>query len=224
MNMKGIFLGLLIAGAAGLFAQEAIIRELSGTVEVKAPGAAAWSPARAGQTISRQTMISTGFRSTAVIVAGNSVLMVQPLTRLTLRELQEAAGNEQVNIELRTGRFRADVRPPAGGRTDFTVRSPSATASVRGTIFDFDGINLQVAEGRVHLTGGDGIGAYVGAGHGAKADTETGRIRGAAETARDELAPSLPTGVDSAPRTSPASPAAGSAAAEGSVDMDTEWL
>jgi hypothetical protein len=201
------------AGAAGLFAQEAVIRELRGTVEVKEAGAAAWSPAARGQAVGRDGMISTGFRSGAVITIGNSTLTVQPLTRLGLEELIRGEGVDQAVINLRAGRIRAEVKPPVGTRTEFTVRSPIATASVRGTSFEFDGAELKVDEGRVHVSGGDGAGAYVAAGHEAKTDMETGRTAGAAERAREELAPPVPAGAGGAAEAPavPEAPAASSA-------------
>jgi hypothetical protein len=213
--MKSFLTGLLVLWSVSmLYAQEiaesqALIREISGTVEIKAAGAADWIPARQGQTIDRTAIVSTGFKSTAVIVIGNSLLSVQPLTRLTVEEIREATGNERVNINLQTGRIRADVKPPAGGKTEFTVRSPSATASVRGTSFEFDGVHLQVDEGRVHVTGEDRSGAYVGKGHSVSADIETGRVISAGESVREELVPSLPAGIDSAPGVSPLQPATG---------------
>jgi hypothetical protein len=58
---------------------------------------------------------------------------------------------------------------------------------VRGTAFTFDGVNLNVAEGNVYFTGEDGIGVYVGAGHQALSDPQTGRASGAAEQFQAEL-------------------------------------
>jgi hypothetical protein len=202
--MKMITLGLALLLAAGaLFSQEAVIREIRGTVEVKGPEAADWSPAQPGQGIARAAVVSTGFKSTAVIGIGNSVLTVQPLTRLTVEELTEEGDSERVNLNLRTGRIRAEVRPPAGGKTEFVVRSPTATASVRGTVFEFNGIQLRVDEGRVHLRGNDRGGIYVGAGHQVQTSIDTGRTAGVVEAARGDLAPSLPAGIDrvSDPRT-----------------------
>jgi hypothetical protein len=188
---------MLLCGAA-LFAQEsgyAYIREFTGTVEIKAPGAAEWSAAQAGQTLSKDTMISTGFRSTAFIALGNSTMVVRPLTRLTLQEIQNIQGNESVNINLQSGRVRADVKPPETGATNFVVQSPMVTASVRGTFFDFDGLNLQVAEGAVHLSGGDGTGVYVGAGHRVASNPQTGKTPTATETFKAELTPTPPAGA-----------------------------
>jgi hypothetical protein len=201
-----VVLGMALCLTVG--AQEAVIREILGTVEVKGPGAAGWRAAVRGQVIGRDVMISTGFKSGAVIAIGNSTLKVQPLTRLALEELIYRDGNERVEINLRAGRIRAEVSPPVGMKTDFTVRSPIATASVRGTRFEFDGVALKVDEGRVHVAGGDGVGTYVAAGHEAKTDMETGRTTGAPERAREELTPPVPVGTASAAETPAAVPSA----------------
>jgi hypothetical protein len=149
--MKKILAGLLLFWSIqALAAQEgtetrALLREIRGTVEVKEPGATDWKPGQRGQTLERRTMISTGFKSGALIEIGNSTLNVQPLTRLSLEELAAADKNEQVNLSLRTGRIRANVKPPVGGSLEFTVKSPTATASVRGTVFELNGVELRVA-------------------------------------------------------------------------------
>jgi hypothetical protein len=202
--MKNILTGLLLFCLPALLgAQEAVIREITGTVEVKSPGEDAWSPAVPGQRLERASLISTGFRSTALLGIGNSTLTVRPLTRLSLEELTVAEGNETVNIGLRAGRLRAEVTPPSGGTTDFTVRSPSITASVRGTIFEFDGLKLAVDQGRVHVAGDSQSGTYVGTGHTARVDTETGRTVSAAETAQETLVPAAPVGTETAPEVAP---------------------
>jgi hypothetical protein len=183
---------MLFLVGAFLCAQEAAstgayIREFSGTVEVKAPGASAWRAARIGERISLDTLISTGFRSTARIDVGDSTVLVRPLSRLSLEGLQTIQNTESVRLYVETGRVRAEVTPPSGGTIDFAVRSPMVSASVRGTSFAFDGVNVNVDEGTVYFTGGDGIGVYVGAGRQAVSDPETGRTTGAAELFQAEL-------------------------------------
>jgi hypothetical protein len=154
-----IFAGLFIGGVSFLAAQtgegsssEARIREITGTVELKAPNQETWVKALPGDHLEKETLISTGFKSTAVLMLGNSSLIVQPLTRLSLGELSAQGNDEKVNLRLRTGKIRAEVRPPVGGKVEFTVRSPIATASVRGTVFEFDTVNLRVSEGTVNFT------------------------------------------------------------------------
>jgi hypothetical protein len=216
---------------AFLYAQEAgaYIQEFTGTVELKVPGAADWRAARKGDQLSKDSMISTGFNSTALIVLGNSTLTVRPLTRLSLEELQNTQGNESVNLHLQTGRIRAEVSPPAGGNTNFTVRSPSATASVRGTAFDFDGVNLHVAQGRVRVTGKDGIAVNVGAGHESVSNPITGGTQGAMEIVRAELTSILPAAtlpISAGPASGGnvgSGPGPGPAATGGEIGLILNW-
>lgn len=198
--MKRTLWGLLLLLSAALLGAEAArIQQVTGTVEVKAPGAGEWQAAAAGQELDTASLISTGFRSTALVRIGNSTVTVRALTRLSLEELAGTPTGERVTLELRAGRIRAEVQPPVGGTTRFTVRSPTATASVRGTVFEFDGIRLEVSEGRVYLGGERAAGVYVGTGHGAAADPERGRTVPVIETVKAELSPALPAGVDAAP-------------------------
>jgi hypothetical protein len=184
--------------ARNSYAQEtAFFRELRGTVEIKAPGSAVWVNAAAGDRIERNTLISTGFKSTAVVVLGNSVITVRPLTRLSLAEIIRNQSNEQVNLYLHTGRVRAEVNPPAGGKTDFTVKSPTATASVRGTSFEFDTENLRVDEGRVQYSVANGRGALVNAGGISYVDETNNTVVSPFEAAVEFLVPAPPPGSGS---------------------------
>jgi hypothetical protein len=149
-----------------LYAQTpaAMIREVTGRVEIQAPGSPAWVPASAGMAVEKAARVSTGFKSTAVIAAGNSTITVRPLTRLTLEEIAGLEENEQAGLYLESGRVRAEVTLPSGGTIDFSVRSPIVTASVRGTAFEFDTVNLTVDNGRVQFTSVNGSLAAVRAG------------------------------------------------------------
>jgi hypothetical protein len=200
MKIVGIMAALALCGA-GLGAQTAALREARGDVEVRTPGGV-WHPALAGESLPAETIISTGFEGTALLELGSSTLTVRPLTRLSITELILLEGSEHTRIDLRAGRVRADVSPPSGGTVNFTLRSPTITASVRGTVFEFDGLSLRTHEGRVHIAGNGGSGAYVGAGQRAGADPETGLTASAAETLRETLSPPLPPGLDRVAETS----------------------
>jgi hypothetical protein len=67
---------------------------------------------------------------------------------------------------------------------------------VRGTSFDFDGVNLLVDEGTVAITGNDGISVYVAAGNAVAANPDTGRTQSPAKAFREDLTPPMPAGVD----------------------------
>jgi hypothetical protein len=152
--MRKIIGTLLLMGAATLgFSQTGIIKELSGTVEIKTSGTAAFVPAAAGTEVLQNTIISTGFKSTALVQAGSALILVRPLTRLSLTEIQASQGMETLNMNLQSGRVRVDLKPPAGKKAFLGVASPIATASVRGTSFDFDTRNLRVHSGAVDFMG-----------------------------------------------------------------------
>jgi hypothetical protein len=160
--MKNFFVLLLFfAGVWSAQTLEARFLEVTGTVETREASSGGWSRAAPGGLIGRNTVISTGLKSSAVIALGSSRLEVRPLTMLTLEELTQRGNAEETTLYLRTGRVRASVTPPTGRSVDFTVGSPTVTASVRGTSFEFDGRRLQVENGQVLLAGTGGQRIYV---------------------------------------------------------------
>jgi hypothetical protein len=221
--------GLFIGGFSFLAAQSgdagqtgplpvsgAQIREITGRVELKAPNQETWVTASPGDYMEKDTLISTGFKSSAILSLGNSSLFVQALTRLSLGELSARGNEEKIDLSLRTGRVRAEVRPPPDGKIEFTVRSPMATASVRGTVFEFDTMNLRVAEGRVDFTPvSAGTGAIspkavpVTSGESSFIDTLTGSAVTPAAISTSNLSPPPPagTGVSLVPAETPISTA-----------------
>jgi ferric-dicitrate binding protein FerR (iron transport regulator) len=204
-TMKGKLLLVVFAVILGasVWAQEVKIMEIrgTGTVEYKVPGATIWLPVSKDTVLSKNASISTGFKSEVVLLVGKSTLTVRPLTRISIEELVAQEGKERATLNLQTGRIRASV-PPAGGDINFTVRSPSATASVRGTVFEFDGVNLKVINSSVQLTNTsngrtDGRTVVVDAGGSSFVDVVTGHVAAPAETAVAALTPSLPQGSES---------------------------
>jgi len=207
--------GLLFVGMV-VFAQTSnqgagIIQELSGTVEIKIPGSQNFVAAKTGDRVTQDTVISTGFKSTALVAIGSTVITVRPLTRLTLSEISASAGTETLNVGLQAGRVRVDVNPPSGTKAATSISSPSATASVRGTGFSFDGRNLNVDHGVVDFAGNRGTSVPVKQGAVSNV-TSNGRATAATYTGGGGSNPGLtnqsPPGSDSssgtgAIRTSP---------------------
>jgi len=192
--------------ASGVFAQNGVIREISGSVELKHTATAGFVAAAVGDLIAQDTVVSTGFKSTALVEVGSTVIALRPLTRLTLKEISASAGEETLNVNLQAGRVRVDVNPPAGAKASMTISSPSATASVRGTGFDFDGRNLNVNDGVVDFTGDrDGLPKPVNAGF-VSGITADGKAADPLYTGRSndsDLQPPGPSGSD--PSSDPAS-------------------
>jgi hypothetical protein len=193
---KAVVMAVMLAAGMALFGQTARIVDLRGTVEIKTSGASAWRAAVEGESLELETLVSTGFRSSAQIRVGNSTIQVKPLTRLSLEELASAAESERVSVYLRTGRVRANVNPVSSQRrTDFTVRAPTATASVRGTAFEFDTMNLSVTEGVVEFSGNDRAVVYVAEGQSSAPDPVSGRVVAAVDSVEAQAAPA-PAGAE----------------------------
>ena len=154
MRMQRIMIlmvALLLIAAGSSWAQvTARVSEVSGRVELR-EGTGAWRPATVGATVAPGTTISTGFGAAATVQLGESVLRVRELTRMTIEELAERDGVLDTSLFLRVGRVRSEVRSAEGLQNNFQLRSTQATAAVRGTSFEFDGVNLFVDEGVVAM-------------------------------------------------------------------------
>jgi len=140
----------LVAASAATIEAAAVFSEVSGKVEYQAPGSS-WKPARLGDKVFPGDIVSTGFKSSAILMIGKTIISVKAITRMTLQELVRTSGGTSTTLFLLSGRVKADVPPQPGQTTAFKITSPTATASVRGTSFEFDGINLIVDRGTVPL-------------------------------------------------------------------------
>jgi hypothetical protein len=159
-----LFAGMVFSG--GIFAAElnGVIQACYGNVEVKPDPNGEWVPARAGMALNSGSFISTGFKSSAIVVIGSANILIRPLTCLSLGTIIEQRNSDQIDLKLQTGRIRVEVKPPQDRPVNFTVSSPIATASVRGTEFDFDAVNLVVQNGTVAYTGLDKATVFATAG------------------------------------------------------------
>ena len=190
------FAFLLLLACVGAFAQSGVVQQLSGTVELKPPGSASYLQANVGDRVSQDTVISTGFKSTALLDLGSVIITVRPLTRLTLTEIRAASGTETLSVNLQSGRVRVDVSPPVGTKTSMAVTSPIATASVRGTGFEFDTRNLYTHNGKVSFHGKRGRHMLVNAGSDSRVNDD-GRAQDPVAQKRSRLRPKAPVGTDS---------------------------
>ena len=166
MNRYMIAVAIALAFAPALFSQsQAVVKEFTGKVEIKTAGAD-WQPVKAGMKIDTGASISTGFSSTALLDLGTSMLKVAPLTRMQLVELIARQGNVSTTLALKVGKVNADVKVAPGLKQEFTLKGPQATAAVRGTVFEFDGVSVNVINGLVFFSNTQGQGRGVGAGEG----------------------------------------------------------
>jgi hypothetical protein len=190
-----VLTAVFLSAALAAFAQQGVIRDLSGTVELKRAGAASFTVAKQGDFVARDTIVSTGFKSTAIIAVGSTTLTVLPITRLSLAEIVQAQGSERTNVNLEAGRVRAEVRPPVGSKADVTIKTPSSTASVRGTIFEIDTYTITVIEGTVAYSGANGGLMLVSGGSASQVDSVTRRVLDPIDVGSN-IFPAPPIGAD----------------------------
>jgi len=161
---KAVYAILMVFVGISSFAQNGVIKDITGQVELKAPGSSSFVPAKVGDILEEYTIVSTDFKSVALIEIGSAVLTVRPLTRLTLTEIYASAESEILSVNLQAGRVRVDLNPPAGLKASASVSSNVASSSARGTSFEFDTRILQVTKGNVIFKGTTGQGTPVSAG------------------------------------------------------------
>ena len=130
--MKRVFLLCVFLIVCTLsYAASGEIIAIKGKVEVQKMGQ--WKPARQGEALDSGTLISTGFKSELVLKVDGSTIIVQPLTRLRLDEIIKKGDVISSKVYLDMGSIKANVKPAETKKVEFTVRTPVATASVRGT-------------------------------------------------------------------------------------------
>lgn len=148
VTVTSLFVVAVCASAGAQVA--ASFEDVSGKVEYRVPGGS-WQAASVGDQVGPGAVLSTGFGSEAALSVGESVLVVEALTRLELEELIRREGVVDSDMYLSVGRVRAEVRDTEGVSPTVRLRSPEVVASVRGTDFVFDGRKLAVEEGTVLL-------------------------------------------------------------------------
>ena len=156
--MKKLLLSVLFAATAfTAFSMDAVVVSAKGKAEVQ--NGESWVALKNGDTLNQGSVIQTGFKSEVVLNIKESTVTVAPLSRLTLQQLAEregvagAPGKDDTTIFLDTGSLKSNVQKSQDRRVGFTVRSPVATASVRGTEYQvttkFRSVAVQTMQGKV---------------------------------------------------------------------------
>lgn len=141
-----------------LFAADftAKVVSVSGKVEVLKGNE--WKTLAAGDSLKSGDTVQTGFRSSAVLNIKDSTVNVTALTRMTVEQLSETSEKDNVRVFVKTGGVSSNVQKSNGKKVGFTVRTPVATASVRGTEFSventFDATQVNTTRGKVAVWNG----------------------------------------------------------------------
>lgn len=139
----------------GLFGATATVVRVQGSVKIRRP--AGWVNAVPGMVLSSGATVSTGFRAAAVvrIMPTGTMVRVNQFTTVSISRLSQQGGTVSTGLQLKVGTVRAVVRNTVASRSRFSISTPVATASVRGTIPEvshFPGFGTRVAYLQGHGT------------------------------------------------------------------------
>lgn len=102
-------------------------------------GSTDWQPCTVDDEYPQETVILTGIRSSVKLQIGDddtyTAIVIEPASKTLISEAYTTADTKRVNIGVGYGRIRAGVAE-GGLKSEFTVESPVATLSKRGT-WDF---------------------------------------------------------------------------------------
>ena len=148
-----IFCSASFLFAAGFSAQ---VVSYSGKAEVLSGGT--WKSLSVGDNLTNGDVIQTGFKSYITLKIKESTVNVEPLTRVTVENLSENSKKDNVRLFVNAGGVSSNVKKDGIKKVGFTVRTPVATASVRGTEFsvqnNFDSSKVETKRGSVAVWNG----------------------------------------------------------------------
>lgn len=143
-----------IAGLASVFS-------IKGEVQAQRQGAGKWVTVKNGDFLRAGDRISTSAGSSCVLKWGQGGMMkLSALTALTIDDMDKnpAAGTENTEINLYSGKIYSEVKRKPGKKSAFEVRTIAAVAGVRGTKFrvgigDDHSTTVECVEGTVSVKG-----------------------------------------------------------------------
>jgi len=142
-KIKALLLAVVfVVFGTSAFAADATVTFVSGKVEVQRNGQ--WVALQKGDTVAKSETISTGFQSEAKIKILDSVMYLGPVTRITLEELSSTSKKDNVNVYLKTGAVRSQVKHVDNKRVNYQVHTAVAVASCRGTGWIMDDSNTVI--------------------------------------------------------------------------------
>lgn len=148
---------VISAAAMGQSAAERIsVKEILGKVEVRRPKTEAWRAARTGMPVKIGWDIRTYVESSAeLLFASGTVLKISENSVVTLNNamVNPKAGVSNSSVKVATGQVWANVKKLTNAKSTFDFETPTAVASIRGTVLDLrvgrNGDQINVYEGLV---------------------------------------------------------------------------
>jgi hypothetical protein len=135
-----LVLGIAVTGYA-VEKRNARITSLSGTAEIKPMGQDAWSPAKAGMTLSEGDTLKTAPGSWVLVnIDDGKVAMVEVKegSQMSLAELtaDPQTDTSQTLLDLAMGEVLIKAQKVHGENSRFEVKTPTSIVGVRGTTFN----------------------------------------------------------------------------------------
>ena len=96
--------------ASSIFAETfaATVESVTGKVEVQ--NGSEWVALKAGDSVNKGAVISTGFKSEVQLKIKDSTLKLGPLTRMTVEQLASNEAKDQTQVFIDSGKVSADVK------------------------------------------------------------------------------------------------------------------
>ncbi|MBS3167584.1 hypothetical protein J4216_00465 [Candidatus Woesearchaeota archaeon] len=112
---------------------KAKITDIKGEVEYSTDGGKTFKPLTKDVVLKEGDFISTGFESSANLDLGYGKLEVYSLTQFRLDEFTRKENLEKTQLYLRVGAIKPILKHRAAIRGDFSVTTPTASSSIRGS-------------------------------------------------------------------------------------------
>ncbi len=132
---------------------DAVLSRIKGDVKVQRAGETKWTAATDKMKVSQGDSIRTGAGAEVFVSWNENAVRLGPLSQTKLSTIGGA--NEKSLVDLSKGKIFCKVRGKQKNETIFEVRTPIATAGVRGTSFEAAEKSFSVVEGTVSIKSGD---------------------------------------------------------------------
>ncbi|MBI2945195.1 MAG: FecR domain-containing protein [Candidatus Wallbacteria bacterium] len=176
-----VALGLLAIVCAVAVADElARVREVRGDASVRRAQTGQYEDLRGGEVLGPGDFIATDVDSEVTLVLkGGATIRLSELSQIRMTQELLSSDAKKLQLFLRTGSVSTEAPPETLKGTGFSVKTPAATSSIRGTTFTvahYDGFGTEVSysSGRGHTFGPGGRTLIQAAGQVARAEPRRG--------------------------------------------------
>jgi len=145
--LAGFFLTPLLADVTATAVRGSVGVMLSGRLQ----------PVAVGMRLNEDATVVTGANSEVSFAINNGTIVLKSLTTAKINSVARTADSSTADVALRNGTVVSNVQQIQGLKTNFTVTTPVATSSVRGTAHTVTfsperGMEVSVSTGLVAIT------------------------------------------------------------------------